>query len=58
MTEKFEHKHTNGGGGGDDDDNEDEKAMEQGPGLVENSRQRGGRYDVGGNHDIGENSYH
>ena len=55
MTEKFEHKNTNGGGGGGD--NEDEKAMEQEPGLVGNSRQRGGRYDIGGNHDIGDNSY-
>ena len=55
MTEKFDHRNT---GGGSICDNEDEKAMEQGPGLVENSRQRGGRYDIGGNHDIGNNSYH
>lgn len=36
---------------------EDEKAMEQGQGLVADSRERGGRYDVGGNLDIGDNSY-
>ena len=51
MTEKFDNK---GSGSGC----EDEKAMDEEQGLVDHSRQRGGRYDVGMIHDIGDNSYH
>jgi len=71
MTEKFDHKHASdgddNGGGGDVDGHEDEKAMEEKAmehrqhtnGLIDNnSRQRGGRYNVGGNREIGDRSYH
>ena len=41
MTEKFDNKGLGIEG--------DEKSMEQGPGLVDDSKRRGGRYDAGGN---------